>query len=242
VCKSAVFLKLSKNARAAYKGEPMGFRLASAVVGALVVVESALVLSCTEKTAPEPAGSARAQTPQSPSAPPAAASPSQASGAPSPLRSNPREGDAPAIAWNVPSGWRTVPNPSSMRLATYRASTDPADTDAPETSVSRAGGTPEANIQRWLGQFSDAEPPRRSEDKVSGLSVSRVEVGGTYNGGGMMPGAGAQDSAPKAGWMLVGAIVQTAGAPYFFKMVGPKAKVMAARKAFDSMIDSVTPR
>ena len=138
-----------------------------------------------------------------------------------------------AIEWTVPTTWRTLPNPSSMRLATYavpRAAGDPADADV---SVTRAGGDTASNIERWTGQFAGADPPKPSVHTVHGLEVTIVELQGVYTNG-MAPGGKAQ-----AGWALLAAIVKTPGMPYFFKMTGPAATVHAARAAFTTMIDGI---
>jgi hypothetical protein len=145
--------------------------------------------------------------------------------------------DMPAIAWRVPPSWQTVPNPNAMRIATYHAPKTGADAEDAEMSVMRAGGSTDANIQRWVGQFADPGTPKRAEKKVRGFKVSVVEVSGTYQGGGMMGGA----PAAKPGFTLLGAIVETNGSPYFFKMIGPAATIAAARPAFDTLIDSIRP-
>jgi hypothetical protein len=144
----------------------------------------------------------------------------------------PAADEAPAITWKVPPAWQTAPNPSAMRIATYHPS---ANTDV---SVSRAGGSSDANIERWLGQFDDAGQDKHTEKMVRGLDVKLVEVTGTYSGGGMMPAAPAD---PHRNWALVGAVVETTGSHYFFKMVGPAAQVRAARASFDALIASLTP-
>jgi hypothetical protein len=144
----------------------------------------------------------------------------------------PASDEAPAVTWKVPPGWQTAPNPSAMRIATYHPA---ANTDV---SVSRAGGSSDANIERWLGQFDDAGQDKHTEKVVRGLDVKLVEVSGTYAGGGMMPAA---PSDPHRGWALVGAVVETPGSHYFFKMVGPAAQVRSARASFDAMIASLTP-
>jgi hypothetical protein len=141
--------------------------------------------------------------------------------------------EAPAITWKVPEGWKEAPNPSAMRIATYHPS------PGTEVIVARAGGSTEANIHRWIGQFDDAGKDTSSEKSVHGLGVKIVEVSGTYTGGGGMPGA---PSEPKRGWTLVGAVVETPGAHYFFKMLGPTEQVHAARASFDALIGSITPR
>lgn len=140
--------------------------------------------------------------------------------------------EAPAIAWKIPSGWQESPNPNAMRLATYRAP------GGVEISVSRAGGTTDANIQRWIAQFDDVGRDDRIEKSVRGLHVVVVDVSGTYVGG-MAMGAG---SAALPGWAIVGAIVESRGLPYFFKMMGPAAAVLSARAGFDRLVDGISPR
>ena len=140
-----------------------------------------------------------------------------------------------AIQWSVPAGWRTVPSPSSMRLATYlvaRAAGDAADADV---SVSRAGGDESTNIERWVGQFEGAGAPKRRTQKVRGIDVTVVEIEGTYTNA-MQP-----EAPPRPGWALLGAIVKSRGQPYFFKMTGPAATVHAARASFEKLVESLEP-
>lgn len=139
------------------------------------------------------------------------------------------------IRWTVPSDWQTVPNPSAMRMATYRVPGDGA-----EMAVARAGGTTDANIERWRGQFTAAadDKPKRTEKIVHGLKVTIVEFSGTYAGMGM---PGAAPSEPHAGWALLAAIVDAPGFPYFFKLVGPASAVRTARPHFDDLIASISP-
>jgi hypothetical protein len=140
--------------------------------------------------------------------------------------------EAPAISWKMPAGWKEAPNPNAMRLATYLAP------GGMEVSVSRAGGATEANIQRWTAQFEDVGPQGRVEKTVHGLHVVTVDIAGTYVGGGVAMGGPAE---ARAGWAMVGAIVETASTPYFFKMTGPAAGVRATRPAFDHLIDGIVP-
>ncbi len=154
-------------------------------------------------------------------------------GANSPHGSEPVAGtEAPALVWKMPAAWEEAPNPSAMRLATYRAP------GGVEVSVSRAGGDTEANIQRWIAQFDEVGRQGRVEKTVHGLNIVTVDVTGTYLGGGMAMGG---PSAPKPGWAMVGAIVESRSPPYFFKMTGPAAAVRAARPVFDRLLDDVSP-
>jgi hypothetical protein len=145
-----------------------------------------------------------------------------------------------SLTWTRPPSWREVPNPNPMRVATYRVGPADATDDISEVSVSRAGGTPEANVQRWLGQFEGTPSSKRSQKRPHGVNVTIVEASGTYGGGMGMPG---MPATPHPNYTLLGAIAETAnGAPYFFKLVGPSAVVNQARESFDALIDSIAPR
>lgn len=151
----------------------------------------------------------------------------------------PSGNEAPALAWTVPGGWSTAPNTSTMRLATYHVPAAKGEADETEVTVVRAGGTVEANIDRWVRQFDEAGKDERTVKTVAGLKITFVEVSGSYLGGAMAP-QGAPE--PRKGWSLLAAIVETPGSPYFFKMLGPTATVKAARETFFGLLDSVTPR
>jgi hypothetical protein len=153
----------------------------------------------------------------------------------------PADGDegALAISWKAPARWSEVPNASSMRIASYHVPAASAAADEAELSVVRAGGSTEANLQRWIEQFADGRTVERSTRMVRGLEISIVEVAGTFQAAGM----GAADSArPRPGWMLRGAVVETDQGSYFFKLTGPSASVRAARADFDALLGSIAPK
>jgi hypothetical protein len=174
------------------------------------------------------------QAPESQTLPPghpaigAAAQVSALDEAPAPARST--------LEWKAPARWQLVPNASTMRLATYRVPRAPGDAADAELSVTQAGGSAEANAQRWIGQFDQAgqKPARQTTRKVGSLDVLVVEVQGTFSGG--MGG----DGKAQPGWALLGAIVSSSGLPHFFKLTGPAKTVLAARGEFDAMLATLT--
>jgi hypothetical protein len=143
----------------------------------------------------------------------------------------------PSLSWTAPPRWQKVPNPSTMRLATYRVPHEPGDDEDPELSVSQAGGAIDANAARWVGQF-DPEGKKTAKQtvrKVGDLEITIVEVEGTFSG------AMGRERGDEPGWALLGAIVATPGMPHFFKLTGPAKSVKAARVEFDSLIASLKP-
>lgn len=145
------------------------------------------------------------------------------------------QGDA--LKWQAPARWAVAQNPSTMRLATYKIPAKTKGVDDAELSVTRAGGSTDANITRWIGQFepTDRSNAERATREVAGLKVTTVLVKGTFLGGGMM-GA---PSEPKPKWAMLAAIVETGDTPHFFKMTGPEDTVTAARIEFDTMIAGI---
>jgi hypothetical protein len=144
--------------------------------------------------------------------------------------------DAP-LAWKAPARWQLVPNANSMRIATYRVPRAPGDSEDAELSIMQAGGSVDANAERWIGQFDSLsqKSAKRSTRKVGPLEVTIVEVQGTYSAG-----MGAQAS--RTGWALLGAIAPTPNMPCFFKLTGPAKSVSAARGDFDALVASIAPR
>jgi hypothetical protein len=105
------------------------------------------------------------------------------------------------------------------------------------------GGSVDANITRWLGQITQPDgsdtnaKAKRATRSVGDISVSTLEVAGTYSGSMMMPGASAAEPVPGA--MMLAAIANGPQGPVFFKMVGPATAVEHSRAAFDQMIGSL---
>jgi hypothetical protein len=205
------------------------------VMGALiaaVAVAAVLPFACEDK-ASEPTTPQRAPD----RANPGATVGGPASGKP---RAEPPPDDAPAgeLKWTKPAAWKEVPSASAMRKATYQVAPAEGDKEPAEMTVLIAGGSTEANVERWEGQFGGAKA-KTSLKSPNGLQVTIVEIRGEYAGGGPMMGGGSGDK--KAEYMLLAAIVDLPGEIHeFFKMTGPKKTVEAARKDFDALVDSMT--
>ena len=149
---------------------------------------------------------------------------------------------AAGLQWTAPVGWKAGP-PQVMRAATYAVAAAPGDTAAGECAVyffgAGQGGTVEANIERWKGQFTNAGKPAAavvSKRTVHGIAMTTIDAAGEYSGLGG-PTAAAK---PVAGYRLLGAIVEGPGGNIFVKFTGP-AKTIAANKAkFDQLLASFT--
>ncbi|QDT70566.1 hypothetical protein MalM25_35150 [Planctomycetes bacterium MalM25] len=149
-----------------------------------------------------------------------------------------------ALAFDAPEAWDSV-TPGS-RILEHELSVDaPEGSDAADArlTIMAAGGSVEANLSRWVGQFQtidrsqDRDAPMKQEIEAGGMKGTLLDVSGTYlesAGGPFGP------KTPREGYRLVGAIVQTKGSGnYFFKLIGPKATVDPAAETFREMVESL---
>ena len=148
---------------------------------------------------------------------------------------------AAGLHWTAPAGWRVTP-PQTMRAATYAVAAAPGDTAAAECAVyffgAGQGGSVDANLERWTGQFTSpsGKPATAIVGKhtAHGVAMTTIDVAGAYSGlGGPMAA-----SKPVPAYRLLGAIVEGPGGNIFVKFTGP-AKTVAANKAkYDRLLAS----
>lgn len=195
----------------------------------------ALALAC--RKTPEPPGAGSTSAVQAPSA----ASPGAGPDAHQPAHDS---AAAPVqITWADPPGLRRVPPKNAMRKASYEVPHANGDSEDGELAVfyfgPGQGGSIDANVDRWVKQFSGvaATDVKRAEREANGLRQHTVEIEhGTFDAGQMAMGG---SKGPKNDYALLGAIVETPGGAYFFKMTGPSRTVAAARAPFQQLLDSV---
>jgi hypothetical protein len=113
------------------------------------------------------------------------------------------------------------------------AETDDADG---RLTISTAGGTVEANIDRWKGQF-DPQPTEASQEEVdvSGFKITIVEYSGDFNDqrGPFAP------ATKRPGHRMIAAVIPVEGQLYFIKATGPKKTIESHADAIHSLIRSV---
>jgi len=128
-----------------------------------------------------------------------------------------------------------------MRAATYTIPPEFGEKSSGECGVyffgAGQGGSVDANIERWKGQFTNAGKPAAAvvaKRTAHGIAMTTIDVAGEYSGLGGPIAA----SKPVPGYRLLGAIVEGPGGNIFIKFTGP-AKTIAANKAkYDSLLAS----
>ena len=148
---------------------------------------------------------------------------------------------ASGVKWQAPAAWKKSPD-RPMRAATYAAAAAAGDKEPGEVAVfyfgPGQGGGVQANIDRWIGQFTTKSgAPKTAKSTVAGMSVTTVDLSGTY---GAAAGPMSPTKVEKTGFRLLGAIVEAPQGAVFFKFTGPAKTVAANEAAFNGMIKAIT--
>jgi hypothetical protein len=133
-----------------------------------------------------------------------------------------------------------------MRAATYTVPPAAGDQPGAECVVyffgEGQGGSVEANIERWTGQFrgADGKPPVPKVAKRSshGLTIATIDVSGEYTG---MGGPAARERTAMPGYRLLGAVVEGPRGNVFVKFTGPAKTIAANQQKFDQLLASMQP-
>jgi hypothetical protein len=152
-----------------------------------------------------------------------------------------------AITAKVPASWRSETPSSRMRKAQFVLGKQAPDQDDATLVVFyfglSQGGSVEANLARWFGQFkqpdgrSSEETAQVSKREVGGMPVTLADVSGTYAPSAMRPMA--PTAPPRTGYRMLAAIVESPVGSYYFKLTGPEGTVDHWSDAFSKFVDSI---
>ncbi len=152
---------------------------------------------------------------------------------------------AAGVSWTPPSSWKPGPE-KPMRVVTYAVPAAAGDQEPGECAVyyfgQGQGGSVQANIDRWIGQFqqpsgkSSKDVAQTKKRMIHGLSVTTVDVSGSYGG---MGGPMAATHSSKPGYRMTAAIVEAPQGAVFFKFTGPAKTVAGSQATFEKMLDSL---
>lgn len=141
----------------------------------------------------------------------------------------------------VVAAWASKKPAITMIEHEYAASASDKNSADGRLTMMMAGGSVDANVDRWLGQFSkgpDGQPPqvKRETLQVNGQAVELVDVEGTYQD---RRGPGAPAVA-RDNYRMLGAIVSVKGGGlYFLKFYGPKATMAEHADGFRAMVEGI---
>ncbi len=141
-----------------------------------------------------------------------------------------------------PEKWVAKQPRSRIVEQEYAVPTADGDEIEGRVTVMGAGGSVEANLDRWYQQFTQPDgsstKDRAKTDKkqVAGENVTIIDIAGTYmdRPAPMAPGV------ERENYRMLGAIVQTKkGGNVYIKFYGPQKTVAENAAAFTKMIDSL---
>ena len=131
---------------------------------------------------------------------------------------------AGGMSLDVPSEWKSV-KPGSMILEHELSIAAPEGVEAAPARLTMmaAGGSVDANLARWIGQFqgteggADRDAAEIDKTEVAGLKATVLDHSGVF-----LEGRPFGPKTPREGYRLLGAIVETSPrSSYFLKLVGP---------------------
>ena len=163
-----------------------------------------------------------------------------------PPSSNPRS-SLGNVTFAAPSEWIEESPSSPMRRAQYRLPRAAGDAEDAELVIFHfpgQGGSVQANMDRWVGQFSKedgsaaADSAKISKRESGSVALTLLDVEGTYSpsGGPMM-----QRGNPKPNHRMLAAIAETSSGPWFFKLTGQKSTIEKWEAEFFGFLDSIQP-
>lgn len=143
--------------------------------------------------------------------------------------------------WKMPEGWIEETPSSPMRKAQY--SLPHVEGDAEDCSVVifhfPGGGSAQANLQRWYGQFkqpdgrSSADVAEVKHATVNGLKQTTVALTGTFL---FKENMMSQNATEKPNFKMLAAVIETGGGPWFVKCVGPEKTVTKWQSSFNDFL------
>lgn len=153
---------------------------------------------------------------------------------------------AQTLHYEAPDEWTEQASASPMRVTEFqlpRVAGDAEDVELVVFYFGGAGGSVDANLQRWVSQMQ--QPDGRSSFEVAattgfeanGLAVTLLDVPGTYVAA-VRPGADTRLDKPD--FRLLAAVVETPAGPYFFKLTGPARSVARWDRPFSAFLRTVS--
>jgi hypothetical protein len=145
------------------------------------------------------------------------------------------------LTFPAPTEWQARQPSTSMRLAEYAV---PGSGGEASLVIFRfpGGGSAQANIDRWVGQFKGAEKsnggsgPAIQQQQRDGLTLTTLDVSGDYEGA-QMPGAPPQPAVDGA--RLLALVIEGKGDPYFLKLQGPGATIGVWADRWSTIVASI---
>ncbi|MFK7766081.1 MAG: hypothetical protein AB8B55_02480 [Mariniblastus sp.] len=147
------------------------------------------------------------------------------------------------VKFSATGTWKSVKPKIGMIAAEMQIPKVGEDENNGRLTVMAAGGSVEANITRWRGQFAQpdgsdtADKTKTEKMEIAGQTVHMVDISGTFMDS---PGGPRGAKIERANYRMMAAIVETADyGKLFIKLYGPKATIDKNADHFKAMIKSM---
>lgn len=151
-----------------------------------------------------------------------------------------------SILLEAPASWKRV-QPKSGIVETEFSIPSAGDLPPGRMTVMGAGGSVQANVDRWYSQFTQPDGSDTKQKavtktiKIAGCTVTMVDVSGTFKDAPAGPFAGGK-TVDRPDYRMLAAIVETPGSgSQFLKFYGPAATVAQEADGFRTMIEGMVP-
>ena len=139
----------------------------------------------------------------------------------------------------TPEAWIRKEPRTSIVEHEFEVPAAKGDSTSGRMTVMSAGGSVEANIDRWKGQFKDGDkaknPSQVTKKQIAGAEVHLVDLSGTFKDqrGPFAP------AVERPNYRMLAAIIAKDGSNYFIKFYGPERTVSENAEPFRRMIDGL---
>ena len=147
----------------------------------------------------------------------------------------------------APEGWKRVQPKSSIVETEFSIPSEGEGLQPGRMTVMGAGGSVQANVDRWYGQFaqpdgSDTKSKATTKKvKLAGCDVTIVDITGTYKDAPAGPFAGGK-AVDRPDYRMLAAIVETPDrGNYLLKFYGPGKTVAKYADGFRAMVEGLVP-
>jgi hypothetical protein len=150
-----------------------------------------------------------------------------------------------SLSLEAPAGWQRVQPKSGIVETEFSIPAAQNGEPAGRMTVMGAGGSVQANIDRWYGQFSQPDGSATKDKattkklELAGCKVTLVDIPGTYKDspGGPFAGGAAVE---RPDYRMLAAIVETPDrGNYFLKFYGPAKTLAAHADGFRGMVEGM---
>ena len=149
---------------------------------------------------------------------------------------------AAGLKWTAPAGWSSQGS-APFRVVTWKVpAAAGGDNNAAECIVyffgPGQGGSVEANLDRWKGQFSQNGQPAEAKiakRTIHGVNMTTIDLTGTYTatGGQVKDGQG-----PLPGYRMVATVAEGPTGNLFIRFIGPEKTVTAGLPKYEQLLNS----